>query len=75
MVMESLIWPFMVCMILCGLVWLSIVCYANVFPCKVLNGLVWPYAAMHNFCACFPKFELSWTKVLLAVAFPLFDTT
>ena len=31
MVMESLIWSFMVCMIL----------YANVFPCKGLNGLVW----------------------------------
>ena len=31
----------MVCMILCGLVWLSIVYYANVFPCKVSNGLVW----------------------------------
>ena len=41
MVMESLIWSFMVCMILCGLVWLSIVYYANVFPCKVSNGLVW----------------------------------
>ena len=41
MVMESLIWSFMVCMILCGLVWLSVVYYANVFPCKVSNGLVW----------------------------------
>ena len=37
MVMESPIWSFMVC----GLVWYSIVYYANVFPCKVLNGLVW----------------------------------
>ena len=57
MVMKSLIWSFMVCMILCGLVWFSIA-YANVFPCKVSNclvfimyGLVWPYAAMHNFLA------------------------
>ena len=41
MVMESLIWSFMVCMIVCGLIWLSIVYYANVFPCKVSNGLVW----------------------------------
>ena len=41
MVMESLILSFMVCMILCGLVWLSVVYYANVFPCKVSNGLVW----------------------------------
>ena len=30
----------MVCMILGGLVWFSIV-YANVFPCVVSNGLVW----------------------------------
>ena len=44
----------MECIILCGLVWFSIV-LANVFlsPCKVSNGLVWPYAAMHNCCACF----------------------
>ena len=28
-------------MILCGLVWLSIVYSSNVFPCKVSNGLVW----------------------------------
>ena len=41
MVMESLIWNFMVRMILCGLVWFSIVYYAYVFPCKVSNGLVW----------------------------------
>ena len=45
MVMESLIWSFMVYIILCGLVWFSIVYYANVFPCKVsymvLCGYVW----------------------------------
>ena len=28
-------------MILCGLIWFSIVYYANVFPCKVSNSLVW----------------------------------
>ena len=28
-------------LILCTLVWFSIVYYANVFPCKVSNGLVW----------------------------------
>ena len=41
LVMESLIWSFMVCTILCGLVWVSIVYYANVFTCKVSNGFVW----------------------------------
>ena len=40
---ESLIWSFMVCTILCGLVRFSIVYYDNVFPCKVSNGLVWLY--------------------------------
>ena len=40
MVMKSLIWYFMVCMILGSLVWVSIVYYTNVFPCKVSNGLV-----------------------------------
>ena len=39
MVMESLMWSFMLCMILCGFIWFSIVYYANVFPCEVLNGL------------------------------------
>ena len=61
----------MVCMLLCGLVWFSIVHYANVCPCNVSNGLVWlmvmyglvwPYAAIYNFCACFqvcPKNEVA----------------
>ena len=40
---ESLIWSFMVCMILCGLVRFSIVYFANVFPFKVSNRLVWLY--------------------------------
>ena len=52
MVMESLIWYFMVCMILFCFVLFSIVS-ANVFSCKIPNGLVSPYAAMHNFCACY----------------------
>ena len=34
-------WYFIVCMILCGLIWFSIVYYDNVFPGKVSNGLVW----------------------------------
>ena len=41
MAMESLMWSFMLCMILCGFIWFSIVYYANVFPCKVSNCLVW----------------------------------
>ena len=54
MVMGSLIWYFMVCMIFYVLVGFSIV-YANIlhWSCLVMYGLVWPYAAMHNFCACF----------------------
>ena len=40
MVMESLIWSFIVCMILSGLVRSSIVYYANVLPCMVSNDLV-----------------------------------
>ena len=43
------------------LVWLSIVYYANIFPCKVSNGLVWlclvlyglTQLAMYNLCACY----------------------
>ena len=30
---------FMVCMILCGLVWFTIFYHANLCPCKVSNGL------------------------------------
>ena len=48
MVMENLIWAFMVCMILCALVWFSIVYYANIFPCKVLNGLFWLYMVLYG---------------------------
>ena len=40
MVMESRMWSVIVCMILCGLIWFSIV-YAYVFLCKVSNDLVW----------------------------------
>ena len=28
-----------ICMILCGLIWFSIVYYPNAIPCKVSNGL------------------------------------
>ena len=48
MVMESPIWSFMVCMILCGLVRFSIVYNANVFSCKVSNGLVWLYMVLYG---------------------------
>ena len=48
MVMESLMWSFMVCLILCGLVWLSEVYYANVFPCKVSNGFVWLFMVLYG---------------------------
>ena len=27
--------------------------YDLVWFCLVMCGLVWPFAAMHNFCACF----------------------
>ena len=47
-VMESLIWSFIVCMILSGLVRFSIVYYANIFPCKVSNGLVWLYMILYG---------------------------
>ena len=33
----------------------------QMFPvqsCLVMYGLVWPYAAMHNFCACLDKFSI-----------------
>ena len=43
------------------LVWVSIVYYANVFPCLVMYGLVWPYAAMHKFCACFFKTQAAFS--------------
>ena len=46
--MESLMWSFMVCMILCGIIWFSIVYYANIFPCKVSNGLVWLYMILYG---------------------------
>ena len=29
--------------------------YDLVWFCLVMCGLVWPFAAMHNFCACFLK--------------------
>ena len=46
----------MVCMILCGLVWFSIVYFANIFPCKVSNGLVWLCMVLYGLtqlCAIF----------------------
>ena len=52
MVMESLIWSFMACMILCGLVWFSIVYYANVFPFRsqmVLFGYMWSCMALRSY--------------------------
>ena len=55
MVMGSPIWSFMVCMILNGLVWFSVV-YANIFPCKVSNDLVWLCMVLYGLtqlCAIF----------------------
>ena len=60
MVMESLIWSFIVCMILCGLVWLSKVYYANVFPCKVSNGLV---------CLCMVLYGLTQLCTIFVLVF------
>ena len=48
MLMECLIWSFMVCMILCGLVRFSVVYYSNVFPCKVSNGLIRLYMVLYG---------------------------
>ena len=47
MFMGSLIRSFIVCMMLCGLVWFSKV-YANVFSCKVSNGLVWLWVVLYG---------------------------
>ena len=48
MVMGSLIWSFMACMILYGLVWFSIV-YATIFPYKVSNGLLRSCMALRSY--------------------------
>ena len=49
-------------MILWGLVWFSIVCYANVYPCKVSNGLVWLFIVLYGLtqlCTIFVLVRLS----------------
>ena len=56
----------MVCMLLCGLFWLSIVQYANVFPCKVSNGLVWLCMVLYDLTQLCTIFVL---VILLALFF------
>ena len=67
--MESLIWSFMVCKILCGLVWLSIVYYVNVFPCKISNGLVWLYMVLYGRTQLCTIFVLVFWKLLFKKKF------
>ena len=83
MVMENIIWSFMVCMIVCGLIWLSIVYYANVFPCKVSNGLVWLCMVLYGLtqlCTIFvlvflrTKSEVGGAHILLPVYHRSFTT-
>ena len=39
--------------------------------CLVMYGLVWPYAAMHNFCACFTNFGSKLHHALTPALFPM----
>ena len=64
MFMGSLIRSFIVCMMLCGLVWFSKV-YANVFSCKVSNGLVWLCMVLYHLTQLCTIFVLVIVRFLL----------
>ena len=54
-VFKGLLKSCMVLLVLCGNGKSNMVFYGMydlVWFCLVMCGLVWPYAAMHNFCAC-----------------------
>ena len=59
-------------MILWGLVWFSIVYYANVFPCKVSNGLVWWYMVLYGLAHLCTIFVRVYWFVPFFVDFKLF---